>query len=91
MTAPRTLGVDTEATRALVHRIESSLVAKSRGLKVWFDKRDMRAGEDWQKHNTVRHHSAYGGLPPAPETIKPSAWFLRMPQLLGPPMAQGLT
>ena len=25
------------------------------------------------------------GLPPAPETIKPSPWFLRMPQLQGPP------
>ena len=48
--------------------------------------------EQWRRmYNTVRPHSAYGGLPPAPETIKPSAWFLRMPQLLGPPVAQGLT
>ena len=48
--------------------------------------------EQWRRmYNTVRPHSAYGGLPPAPETIKPSAWFLTMPQLLGPPMAQGLT
>ena len=48
--------------------------------------------EQWRRmYNTVRPHSVYGGLPPAPETIKPSAWFLRMPQLLGPPVAQGLT
>ena len=36
-------------------------------------------------------HSACGGRPPAPETIKPSPWFLRMPQLQGPPMALSLT
>ena len=43
--------------------------------------------EQWRRmYNTVRPHSAYGGLPQAPETIKPSAWFLRMPQLLGPPL-----
>jgi putative transposase len=48
--------------------------------------------EQWRRlYNTVRPHSAYGGLPPAPETIKPSSWFLRMPQLQGPPMAAGLT
>ena len=48
--------------------------------------------EQWRRmYNTVRPHSAYGGLPPAPETIKPSACFLRMSQLLGPPMAQSLT
>jgi aryl-alcohol dehydrogenase-like predicted oxidoreductase len=38
-----------------------------------------------------RPHGAYSGLPPAPETIKPSPWFLRMPQLLGPPMHQPVT
>jgi hypothetical protein len=27
----------------------------------------------------------------APETVKPADWFLRMPQLLGPQLAQGLT
>ena len=48
--------------------------------------------EQWRRlYNTIRPHSAWGGLPPAPETVKPSAWFLRMPQLLGPPMAAGLT
>ena len=48
--------------------------------------------EQWRRlYNTVRPHGAYGGLPPAPETIKPSPWFLRMPQLLGPPMHQPVT
>ena len=32
-----------------------------------------------------RPHSACGGFPPAPEAIKPSPWFLRMPVLHGPP------
>ena len=45
--------------------------------------------EQWRRlYNTVRPHRAHGGLPPAPETIKPSHWFLRMPQLQGPPMAR---
>ena len=48
--------------------------------------------EQWRRlYNTVRPHSACGGRPPAPKTIKPSPWFLRMPQLQGPPMAVGLT
>ena len=48
--------------------------------------------EQWRRlYNTVRPHSACGGRPPAPETIKPSPWFLRMPQLQGPPVALGLT
>ena len=48
--------------------------------------------EQWRRlYNTVRPHSAWGGLPPAPEAVKPSSWFLRMPQLQGPPMAQRLT
>ena len=47
--------------------------------------------EQWrQLYNTVRPHSASGGRPPAPEAIKPSPWFLRMPQLHGPTMAPGL-
>ena len=46
----------------------------------------------WRRlYNTVRPHSACGGRPPAPETIKPSPWFLRMPQLQGPPLALSLT
>ena len=40
---------------------------------------------------TVRPHSACGGFPPAPEAIKPSPWFLRMPVLHGPPQVLGLT
>ncbi len=48
--------------------------------------------EQWRRlYNTVRPHSAWGGRPPATETIKPSPWFLRMPQLQGPPLALGLT
>ena len=48
--------------------------------------------EQWRRlYNTARPHSACGGLPPAPEALKPSPWFLRMPQLQGPPMAAGLT
>ena len=31
------------------------------------------------------------GFPPAPEAIKPSPWFLRMPVLHGPPQVLGLT
>ena len=47
--------------------------------------------EQWRRlYNTVRPHSASGGRPPAPEAIKPSPWFLRMPQLHGPTMAAGL-
>ena len=48
--------------------------------------------EQWRRlYNTVRPHSTSGGRPPAPEAIKPSPWFLRMPQLHGPTMAAGLT
>ena len=48
--------------------------------------------EQWRReYNTVRPHSACGGFPPAPEVIKPSPWFLRMPVLHGPPQVLGLT
>ena len=48
--------------------------------------------EQWRReYNTVRPHSACGGFPPAPEAIKPSPWFLRMPILHGPPQVLGLT
>ena len=48
--------------------------------------------EQWRReYNTVRPHSACGGFPPAPEAIKPSPWFLRMPVLHGPPRVLGLT
>ena len=42
-------------------------------------------GRKADKYNTVRPHSACGGFPPAPEAIKPSPWFLRMPVLHGSP------
>jgi hypothetical protein len=48
--------------------------------------------EQWRRvYNTVRPHSACGRLPPAPEALKPSPWFLRMPQLQGPQTVAGLT
>ena len=48
--------------------------------------------EQWRReYNTVRPHSACGGLPPAPEAIKPSPWFLRMPVLHGSPQVLELT
>ena len=48
--------------------------------------------EQWRReYHTVRPHSACGGFPPAPEAIKPSPWFLRMPVLHGPPQVLGLT
>ena len=47
--------------------------------------------EQWRReYNTVRPHSAWGGFPPAPEAIKPSPWFLRMPVLHGPPQVLGI-
>ena len=48
--------------------------------------------KQWRsEYNTVRPHSACGGFPPAPEAIKPSPWFLRMPVLHGPPQVLELT
>ncbi len=48
--------------------------------------------EQWRReYDTVRPHSACGGFPPAPEAIKPSPWFLRMPVLHRPPQVLGLT
>src|SRR3984893_3152297 len=41
-------GSDTEAARALKRRIEGSPAAMEAGLKVWFDKDDLRAGKSWQ-------------------------------------------
>jgi TIR domain len=41
-------GPDTEAARTLKRRIEAAPVARERGLRVWFDKDDLRPGEPWQ-------------------------------------------
>ncbi|SRR5712691_5499400 len=41
-------GSDTESARVLKERIERSPAAKEAGLKVWFDKDDLRAGKTWQ-------------------------------------------
>ena len=47
-------GADTEAARALKRRLEGSSAARrpaarEQGLKVWFDKDDLRAGTPWQE------------------------------------------
>ena len=49
--------------------------------------------EQWRRlYNTVRPHSALGGLPPAPGGHQTIALVPQdAPQLLGPPMAAGLT
>src|SRR4051812_43357002 len=41
-------GADTEAARKLKQRLEAAPEARERGLKVWFDKDDLQAGESWQ-------------------------------------------
>jgi hypothetical protein len=41
-------GADTEAARKLKERIVGAPAARERGLKVWFDKDDLRAGERWR-------------------------------------------
>src|SRR3954469_3970119 len=53
-------GIDTEAARALKQRIEEAPEAREHGLRVWFDKDDLRAGEPWQAQlqETIQRHSA---------------------------------
>src|SRR5690349_15490482 len=41
-------GADTQAARKLKQRLEEASAARERGLKVWFDKDDLRAGERWR-------------------------------------------
>src|SRR3954447_20230646 len=40
-------GIDTEPAYVLKQRIEATPEAQARGLRVWFDKDDLRAGEPW--------------------------------------------
>src|SRR3954470_10829244 len=41
-------GADTEAARRLKARLEAAPDARAAGLRVWFDKDDLRAGGPWQ-------------------------------------------
>ena len=42
-------GADTAAALALKTRLENAPTAKEMGLRVWFDKTDLRPGEPWQE------------------------------------------
>jgi WD40 repeat protein len=42
-------GIDTDDARELKRRIESSPSARREGLRVWFDKDDLKAGTGWQR------------------------------------------
>jgi hypothetical protein len=52
-------GIDTEAARRLKQRLEAAPEAREHGLRVWFDKDDLRAGEPWQAQleKAIRHSS----------------------------------
>jgi tetratricopeptide (TPR) repeat protein len=55
-------GSDTEAARNLKRRIEDAPDARQRGLKVWFDKDDLRPGKPWQaqlEDAIARHATAF--------------------------------
>src|SRR5690348_7680968 len=54
-------GVDTEAALRLAARIEASPEARAQGLRVWIDKRDLRAGGGWkdQLQSALQDSSAF--------------------------------
>lgn len=41
-------GVDTEAAAKLKRRLEAAPEVREKGLRIWFDQDDLRAGEAWQ-------------------------------------------
>ena len=80
----------------IITALREAEVGLARGKSVKLISRKLGITEQtyyrWRReYNTVRPHSACGGFPPAPEAIKPSPWFLRMPVLHGPPQVLGLT
>jgi hypothetical protein len=52
-------GIDTEAAHALKQRLEAAPKAREYGLRVWFDKDDLRAGKRWQiqLEEVIQHRS----------------------------------
>ena len=52
-------GIDTAAARSLKARLLAAPDAEAAGLRVWFDKDDLRAGEPWvqQLEEAIRHRS----------------------------------
>jgi hypothetical protein len=69
MTGPLLLlshaGADSEAAKQLAAQIEATPAARDLGLKVWIDKNDLRAGQDWQEQleEVIEKHSTACGAP----------------------------
>ncbi len=53
-------GADTDRARELKRRLMNAPDARAAGLKVWFDKDDMRPGEHWQQQieDVIHEHAA---------------------------------